>query len=189
MLKNSFFLALALTASLPALAKDLRYRQTVLEGAMIRAGGPGGTQSLPDSLVNSLCEEGVSKIFYLYPEQNFFNRGPHRCSQGTLNYEGGAFRGPGIRTVLEAVQKAANGQSGPVLVHCWNGWHGAGEISAYALMQFCDWSGEKAANYWIKGVQDKGNLGKYGSIINRIRSFQPFSGIRVSESTKSRICP
>jgi hypothetical protein len=185
-----FILLAASLLSLNAFAgTTLRYRQTVLEGALIRAGGAGGTHSLTDNIVNNLCEEGVSKIFYLYPDQNFSNAGVHRCAHGSVNYLGGAFRGPKIRAVLEAIQDAATGKTGPVVVHCWNGWHATGEISAYALMQFCDMSGDRAAQYWANNIGDKGNLGKYGSIVNRIRNFQPLPGLRVSDSVKARICP
>ena len=53
---------------------DLRLKKTVLNGALIRAGGPGGTKSIPDSLVNSLCEQGIKTIYYLYPSKDFPNK-------------------------------------------------------------------------------------------------------------------
>lgn len=183
-------LAAAFVASSPAFAAmNMRSRATVIQGALIRAGGPGGAKSAPAQTIQSLCEEGVRKVFYLYPEENFSTRGNYSCSKGTTEYLGGAFRGPQVKGVLTEVAKSANEGKGPVLVHCWNGWHAAGEISALALIQFCDWSGERAANYWVDGIKDKGNLGKYGSIINRIRSFRPIPGLRLSDSAKASRCP
>lgn len=187
---SHILLALAFLSAAPAFAgTQMRSRATVIKGALIRAGGPGGAQSAPASTIQGLCEEGVRKVFYLYPENNFNTRGTYRCSRGTTEYTGGAFRGPAVKGVLAEVLRSANEGGGPVLVHCWNGWHAAGEISALALIQFCDWSGQRAADYWVKGIQDKGNLGKYGSIINRIRNFQPIPGLRFSDSQKASRCP
>ncbi|MGZ3694043.1 MAG: hypothetical protein ACXWQO_07570 [Bdellovibrionota bacterium] len=185
-------IALAILSSAPAFARSniaMRSVQTVIKGALIRAGGPGGTQSAPDAAIDQLCEQGVRKVLYLYPEENFYNKGPHQCSRGTTIYGAGYFHGPNVKLTLAEIQKSGMEGSGPVVVHCWNGWHAAGEISAIALMQFCDWSGERAAQYWVKGVEDKGNLGKYGSIISRIRNFRPIPGMRFSDSVKAARCP
>lgn len=170
-------------------AKGVRYQKTVLNGVLIRAGGPGGQRSMSNDTLKELCEEGVSKAIYLYPKFNFSNPGTHRCSRGSIEYKGGGFVGSASRSTLQEIYRAAESGSGPVLVHCWNGWHAAGEIAAYSLIQFCGWSGDRAADYWSAGIQDKGNMGKYGSILKRIRNFQPFSDLRISESTKARICP
>jgi hypothetical protein len=186
-------LSLSLLLSLIALTAQatpgLRSEKTVLNGVLIRAGGPGGMHSMATSTVLRLCEEGVTSAYYLYPSMNFTNQGTYTCSRGKIEYKGGSFTAKGVRPILEEVMEDANKGSGEVLVHCWNGWHGAGEVSAYALMQFCDWSGDQAADYWAQNISDKSNLGKYSSVMNRIRRFQPFRDLRVSESVKARICP
>lgn len=183
-------LSLACLASTSAFAgSSMRNMQTVIKGALIRAGGPGGAMSANDGAINQLCENGVRKVLYLYPDENFSNRGAHRCSRGTTVYDAGYFRGANVKSTLAEIQKSAMENSGPVVVHCWNGWHAAGEISAVALIQFCDWSGDRAANYWVQGVKDKGNLGRYGSIITRIRNFRPIPGLRFSDSVKASRCP
>jgi len=172
-----------------AQAAGLRFEKTVIRGGLIRAGGPGGQKDLPLDVLNGLCERGISKAYYLYPSINFRNKGVHTCSRGSITYTGGAFTANGVRPILADVARAAQNGTGPVLVHCWNGWHATGEVAAYALIQLCDWSGDRAAQYWAANISDKGNLAKYGSILKRIRNFQPFPGIRISDSVKASACP
>jgi hypothetical protein len=185
-------LSLALLSALlagHAQAAGLRSERTVLRGALIRAGGPGGQQDLPVDVINDLCERGISKAYYLYPSKNFRNKGVHSCSRGSMTYTGAGFQGRSVAPILADVARAATNGGGPVLVHCWNGWHAAGEVSAYALVQLCDWSGDRAAQYWASNIADKRNVSKYGSVLKRIRNFKPFAGIRISDGVKARVCP
>jgi hypothetical protein len=173
-------------------AVGLRFEKDVLKGALVRAGGPGGQESLPDAVVKNLCERGFSKVFYLYPTRGFSNQGVHRCSGGkTIEYLGASWKGDGLRAILTAVVEAVQTNSGPVLAHCWNGWHASGEVAAVALIQFCNWDGKRAADYWAANIPDKKNLGTHGhqEIMARIRKYKPFSDLRLSESQKSRVCP
>lgn len=190
---SALFLALAATLLLQPsaeAAKDgLRSKQTVLKGALIRAGGAGGQNSITNNTLAGLCEEGVSSAYYLYPKVGFTNKGVHSCGRGTIEYKGGSFNAKGARPILLEVMNAANGRQGPVLVHCWNGWHAAGEVAAYALMQFCGWSGDQAANYWADTIADRRNIGKYGSVLNRIRTFKPYGDIGVTDAVRANICP
>lgn len=185
------FLALILL-SIPAQA-GLRAEMRVLQGALHRAGGSGGMNDLDTATLNNLCERGFRKVFYLYPSQKFRNQGTHTCTVNgetrRLDYVGGGFLPKTVKPILvEAARSAENGE-GAVLAHCWNGWHASGEVAAYALMQLCNWSGDQAAKYWADNVGDKGNLPKYASIPKRIRSFVPFSDVRISDSAKARVCP
>ena len=41
-----------------------------------------------------------------------------------------------------------NNDLGPVYLHCWNGWHQSGFISAILLKQFCGFSTLKSLHYW-----------------------------------------
>jgi hypothetical protein len=180
----------ALIFSLSAEATTgLRSEMTVLNGAFIRAGGAGGRNDLDRSSLEALCKKGVSVVYYLYPSINFRNKGTINCGSNTLEYKGSGFMGKGVKPILRDIAVAASGGSGPVLAHCWNGWHASGEVAAYSLIQFCGWSGDQAAQYWANNIADKRNIGKYGSIMKRIAGFQPFSDIRLSEQQRSRICP
>lgn len=186
---NRFVFALFFIFSSLAIAGDgLRYEQEVLPGLFIRAGGPGGKKSLPIDLLEELCTKGYGSVFYLYPSESFNTKGNYSCGNHQLSYLGSGFMGKSARPVLEAVASAAQNNSGPVIAHCWNGWHASGEVAAYALMQFCDWSGEDAAQYWADNIGDKGNLGKYKSILKRIKNFSVFSDLKFTEAQKTKYC-
>lgn len=173
----------------------LRYMRTVLDRVLYRGGGPGGKVQLSDNNLKALCEDNFSGAVYLYSD-GF--KGPQTitCADKTksVHYVVSGFRGTEGEKTLRAIYNVIKSQStanplGPIFVHCWNGWHASGEISAYALRQFCDMSGDEAAAYWGKNIGDQGNLPKYGSIQNRIRAFQKIPGLEITAEEKSRICP
>lgn len=170
-------------------AADLRYEQEVLKGLFFRAGGAGGRRSLQVEILNQLCSEGVSTVFYLYPSESFTTRGEYTCGSHRLVYTGSGFKNQESRPVLEAIYRAANNNSGPIIAHCWNGWHASGEVAAHALMQFCGWSGDQAAQYWADNIGDRGNLGNYGSITRRISRFTPDPSLQFTAQQKQRYCP
>ncbi|MCB0412568.1 MAG: hypothetical protein KDD22_08590 [Bdellovibrionales bacterium] len=171
-------------------AKDkLRATEEVLKGVYTRAGGPGGKVSLSENLLEDLCKKGYGTAIYLYPTENFTTKGNHPCGKNTLAYVGGGFRKGAEFGPLEKIYAAINGNGGPVVAHCWNGWHASGELAAKALMQFCDYSGQQAADYWAATIGDKGNLKKYGSILKRIKAFKPRTDLKISSSTQAQICP
>lgn len=176
--------------ALPAGAGNgLRRERVVLSEALIRAGGPGGKRSVSNETLRQLCERGVRAVYYLYPNESFSNRGMHECGRGALSYKGGGLRPANVRIILEDIAESLERRSGPVLVHCWNGSHAAGEISAYALMQFCGLSGEDAAAYWVNTIHDRQNLPRYGKVLARIRSFQPYLDLRLRPESRPRVCP
>jgi hypothetical protein len=72
-----------------------------------------------------------------------------------------------LKDVLESIRSP---DKGPVLVHCWNGLHYAGMVSALALRQFCGFSGEQAEAYW----RTNANRGaSYPLIMANIHNFKP----------------
>lgn len=173
----------------------IRYLRPVLPGLLYRGGGPGGKVELNHSTLQSLCESGFSTAIYLYPEG--FSGTKHvacssqKHSQQSLSYEQTGFRGNSDRyQALKMIRDAAINNSGPVFVHCWNGWHASGELSAIALIQFCGWEGEEAANYWKSNIGDQGNVGKYGKIMHTyIAGFTPFNDLKLPEELKRKYCP
>jgi hypothetical protein len=173
----------------PQATIGLRRERVVLKGTLLRAGGPGGRRSASDATIEALCEQGVRTAYYLYPGENFSNRGTHRCGRGSTEYKGASFRSPGVREILADVAASAQNRDGPILVHCWNGSHAAGEVAAYALMQFCGWSGRQAARYWEDTLHDKENLSRYGSSLKRIRAFRPDPKLEISPAAQTAICP
>ncbi len=171
--------------------QKVRYVKPVLMDVLYRGGGPGGQVLLPAPALSSLCEAGFSSSIYLYPEKNKASK-TVGCTDQTgkgneLVYSQVEFRN--MRPILDQVYKSITTGTGPVYVHCWNGWHASGEVAAKALMQFCGWSGAEAGKYWANNIGDQGNLPKYGGIIKRIAAFQPYADLKISAAQQNEICP
>ena len=171
----------------------LRAFKPVLDRVLYRGGGPGGKVSLRTNQLQALCQNGFSSAGYLYPD-NFNSPTQVNCGAQNLEYRVVGFRAAGAEQTLRAIYNIIKSQStanpqGPMFLHCWNGWHASGEISAYALRQFCNMSGDEAARYWAQNIGDQGNLSKYGSIQNRIRNFNKISSLEITDAERARICP
>ena len=80
-----------------------------------------------------------------------------------------------------------NKEVGPVYLHCWNGWHQSGFVSAVLLKQFCGFSTETALHYW-EDCADNWTRG-YDRIRNAIRDFEPLEKYAIPNEIKNAICP
>lgn len=173
----------------------LRAFRTVLPGVLYRGGGSGGARPMSEAQTQLLCQAGFSNAGYLYPNGMNGNK-TVSCqmpdgSINTMDYKVYGFRPRDARRVsMEMIYNVIKTGSGPVFMHCWNGWHASGEIAAIALMQFCGWSGKAAGDYWKENIGDKANLPKYGKIPHQhIAHFQPFEDLRISAEEQERVCP
>ena len=93
-----------------------------------------------------------------------------------------------MRTLLEMTYESiTNPNKGPLYLHCWNGWHQSGYVSAILLKQFCDLGDEEAVYYW-KNNTDTWNNG-YDRIKTAIREFKPYSNLKIEDDIKQSICP
>lgn len=159
----------------------LREMKPVLDGVLYRGGGPGGKVALAAPQLNALCEAGFTDAGYLYPD-NFKGRATTACQGGQITYDRYGFLGArGAAAFLQKVHELIK-NGGKIFVHCWNGWHASGEVAAYALVQFCDYTPDQAADYWEANVGD-------GARISRIRKFVKLPGLEITGSDKARICP
>ena len=75
----------------------------------------------------------------------------------------------------------------PMYIHCWNGWHQSGMLSAFTLMQFCGLSNQQALKYWEQNTD--GNHKGYATVKSRILSYVPQPEIHIPDSVKTRVCP
>lgn len=169
----------------------LRAVKPVLYNTLYRGGGPGGKTLLPQTALTSLCQAGFSSAIYVYDDMNPSPQ-PTQCQtidgkSNQLKYHMISFRN--ARAIFTEIRNAMTTNAGPIYVHCWNGWHASGEVSAKALMQFCDWSGTDAAKYWGDNIGDQSNLPKYGSIKRRIEEFKPFDDLKISKQLQDQMCP
>jgi outer membrane protein OmpA-like peptidoglycan-associated protein len=151
---------------------------------------------LPNDGIENLCKEGFSNSVYLY--RNNFDTAPTfkncDCVNGAKNkmeytqYD--YFDDKHVYEMVEMVYKSATDTAvGPVYLHCWNGWHASGFISAVLLKQFCGYNDLEATSYWDLGTDGANNSPRYNKIRERIMNFQPISEFMINDSLGNNICP
>jgi len=169
----------------------------VLRGAMYRSGTPS------EPALAHLCERGWKRVYSLYGEHTTqtgprnsnmlrYGRDVRTCqSDGSpRSIEWRSAPSARLRTlpnifrdVLESIRSP---DKGPVLVHCWNGLHYAGMVSALALRQFCGFSVEQAESYWRANANRGAN---YPLIIANIHSFKPMPELALTPAEQQALCP
>lgn len=169
----------------------------VLRGALYRSGTPS------EEALNYLCEAGWKRVYSLYGEfttqtgprnQNMLRHGRDRrtCqSDGTQKaIEWRAAPSSRLRSLpiifRDIVETVRNPDRGPVLVHCWNGLHYAGMVSALALRQFCGLSAEQAEAYWRANANRGAN---YPLIIANLKAFKPIPELSLTAEEQQAVCP
>ena len=75
----------------------------------------------------------------------------------------------------------------PMYIHCWNGWHQSGMLSAFTLMQFCNLNNQQALKYWEQNTD--GNYKGYSAVKTRILEFKPDPSLFISNDLQQRVCP
>ena len=144
---------------------------------------------LPKDGLDNLLINGFSSSIYLYPEN--FNTAPSFVTNehnDTLNYY--QIRGDTIDeldSILNIVYNSIIEDNGPVYLHCWNGWHQSGYISAILLKQFCNYSTKMSLRYWEQ-CADSWVIG-YDQVRRRIEGFSILDKYLISEEIKENICP
>ena len=78
-------------------------------------------------------------------------------------------------------------ESAPIYIHCWNGWHQSGMLSAFTLMQFCGISNQQALKYWEQNTD--GNFKGFPAVKSKILEFKPYKEFQTDSITRARICP
>lgn len=177
----------------------VRNFREVLKGVVYRGGANNvynkygsrdNSNPLPPIGLRNLCQEGFGVSVYLYttnyetadPSQTCNSiRGANRLDYLQMDPR----RNP--RDILRLVHAAiVEPDNGPIYLHCWNGWHASGLISALALRQFCGVSAEAAVIYWERNTDGDSN---YPHIKSQIRAFSPYNDLQISASAQRAICP
>lgn len=177
------------------------FRQ-VLKGVLYRGGannsynkyGKRGNQNpLPTMGLKNLCNQGFGTSVYLY-ETNF-STAPKQVNCNTVESKSNSLKYLQLTAAdvdnttvyLQMIYNAIkNTEAAPIYMHCWNGWHASGLVSALALRQFCGMSGKDALSYWMKNTD--GNTDGYDTIKKRIVDFQPLSKFNISAEEQAQIC-
>ena len=140
----------------------------------------------------NLYEMGFDKVYYLYATRfsSYYTPGvKDLLNQVGIDYQSLVPSNDSLafillRSVYETIQQP---EAGPILMHCWNGWHMSGLASAYALMQFCDFSPTQAWDYWRKNTD--GHDQGFTKVKSRILNFKPEPGLLINERQKEEYCP
>ncbi|MGB1103601.1 MAG: OmpA family protein [Crocinitomicaceae bacterium] len=151
---------------------------------------------IPLDGMHGLCQEGFSKGVYLYREN--FEESPLgdtcQCIDSTLNrlvYEQrDYYDSTHVYDMLKSTyESATQPETGPVYLHCWNGWHASGFIAAVILKQFCGYSDWDAVNYWDLGTDGANTSPRYQTQRERIKKFKPYPEFMISDSLQECLCP
>ena len=180
--------------------------RAVLNGVVYRGGGNNAynrhgirnnQNPLPTEGLNNLCEEGFGQAVYLYTTR--FGTAPKlvncksvRTGDHKLDYSQiTALANPGeMKKILSLVNdRLQNPQStDPIYLHCWNGWHASGYVSALILRQFCGTSPDEAVAYWNRNTDGVNKGSHYEYIRGLIRAFKPYSEFSISKELRDKIC-
>ena len=174
--------------------------RVILHGVAYRGGGNNyyhrsnkrsNKNPLPMDGLNNLLENGFSTSVYLYNVN--FQTAPsfltNQQNKDTLKYfQLGGNNSSELDSILMFTYNSiVNKEIGPVYLHCWNGWHQSGFVSAVLLKQFCGFSTETALHYW-EDCADNWTRG-YDRIRNAIRDFEPVDKYSISKEISEAICP
>lgn len=185
----------------------VRNFRAVLSGAVYRGGANNAfnrngvrhnSNPLPTEGLKNLCEEGFDHALYLYPTR--FDTAPKTVScfktkdgsANTLRYtQISPLAGEAsAKSILKIINDRLNSSNAahPLYVHCWNGWHASGFISALTLRQFCGVSAEDAVAYWNKNTDGVNKGASYDKIRARLRAFKPYPEFSISKTLQSQLC-
>ncbi len=177
-----------------------RNMRTILYGIAYRGGANNfyhrenkrdNKNPLPEDGLRNLCEQGFSSAVYLYGT-NFATAQKKFTSIDSSNeikyLQNSSTNREDLKKIMKMVKDVIDNPSlGPIYLHCWNGWHQSGYVSAAILMQFCKFSNDEAYQYWIDNT-DGVNKG-YEKVKKQVQTFVPFIDINIDSSISKEICP
>lgn len=185
----------------------VRNFRSVLNGVVYRGGANNlynkngkrpNHNPLPEEGLQNLCTEGFGTAIYLYSTNFKKAPGEVHCESvlkrpQTLQYvqKTPHLYQKDVRHILNLVHTklTTDKDPSPIYLHCWNGWHASGLMSALVLRQFCDYSAAKAVKYWDRNTDGVNKNPRYERFRAKIRSFQPDPNLKIDAEIKSRVCP
>ncbi len=176
---------------------DLPRLRPVLRGVLYRSGSP------TEAGLQKMCRNGWKRVYSLYGERTT-DHGPKNSAMIERGLDERRCEVEGKERVLEwrsapssrmrslphifedIVSTVRDPSQGPVLVHCWNGLHYAGLVSAMALRQFCGLNADDAEAYWRANANKNAN---YPGLVRHVREFRPLPGYSLTAAERRRVCP
>lgn len=186
----------------------VRNFRAVLNGVVYRGGANNAYNKykkrnnqnpLPPEGYTNLCKEGFGTAVYLYSTN--YSKAPKvtnctsRADQTAQTFKYLQYsphdRSSDATKVLTMIYKklTTDTDHSPIYLHCWNGWHASGLISAYTLRQFCDYTAEQAVSYWNRNTDGVNQGAAYDRLRAKIRAFKPDPNMKISSALKAQICP
>lgn len=147
---------------------------------------------LPPWGINNLRKSGFGGAIYLY-SKNFEEDYPESALDSLFDLGFNYSCQPDLsREVVFAFFEEVNAliqseKKEPLYIHCWNGWHQSGMLSAFTLMQFCGLNNQQALKYWEQNTD--GAFKGYPHVKSEILKFKPFDEFKTDSITRTRICP
>lgn len=186
----------------------VRNFRAVLNGVVYRGGANNAynkygkranSNPLPSQGLSNLCKEGFGTAVYLYSTN--YNTAP-KVKNCVSRIDGSAQRlnyvqlsplssSSAATKILTMIHKklTTDTDHSPIYLHCWNGWHASGLISAYTLRQFCGFTGEQAVRYWDRNTDGVNQGANYDRLRAKIRAFKPDPKLTISSAVKAQVCP
>jgi len=177
--------------------------RVVLKNILYRGGGNNfyrredepkyyNNHPLPTWALDNLHKQGFAGAIYLY-SKNFENDYPEEYLD-SLYDAGFSYRcepelsDSVVRVFLEDIyHRTSHTVPRPIYIHCWNGWHQSGMLSAFTLMQFCSLNNQQALRYWEQNTDN--NYKGYPKVKSAILQFRPYKDLFIDSLTQQRICP
>jgi LysM repeat protein len=180
-----------------------RNLRVVLKNILYRGGGnnfhlkPSDPQSfirnpLPLQGIRRLHETGFGSAWYLYATNFETQYPPERLdSLRRAGFEYECHPSLTDKVVVDFMvsirEMILSPNPKPMYIHCWNGWHQSGMLSAFTLMQFCGLSNQQALKYWEQNTD--GNYRGYAAVKSRILNYVSDSTLHIPDSIRTKICP
>ena len=147
---------------------------------------------LPADGLRNLCEEGFTDAIYLYPRNFKTASRITECTRsdgtsGRLTYHNLIYNSDQVAILKKIHARLVSGE-GAIYLHCWNGWHASGYISAISLIQFCGMSIEDAVGYWNRNTDGVNQGENYERIRQKIRAFKPLDELKLDPEVRERAC-
>jgi hypothetical protein len=183
----------------------VRNLRAVLDGFVYRGGAnnvypnqPGDTKRgnhnpLKPKALETLCSQGFDTAVYLYGE-NFKSAATEtKCADGrAIKYMSlpPLDNSKNTKKILEMIhERITSGKTeNKIYLHCWNGWHASGFISAITLRQFCDVPAEAAVRYWDTNTDGNNKAPRYEKVREAIRNYKSDDALKISEEQKKKFC-
>lgn len=165
--------------------------KSILKGVLYIGGSNRRRETLSNSFLNNLCEDGFSQVYSVYKRVN-----KHiTCSNNQFNYVyiGEARENGGGKRLYSLLKylynEVINGEKGAVYLHCHYGVHASNTIAQMAQMQFCGISKREAKSNWdtIDLYNSLGEKGRQRQF-HKIDTFNPYPEFQINSQQQNQIC-